>query len=162
MKKLIVWLLIVGALGFGGYRIWDRNTHRPAPVAIEMQTCAPGVALPCRAAAPAPVPPAVAPPVEHKAPHVAKPAPHKPVPPKGGGKAKPRPHTALVPAAAPARPASDAKFPRGADAGSSVLPVSCEKVRWYAENAPRLGKALAAAYHPTAAQLAAAKACLKG
>lgn len=155
MKKIIAWLLLAGMLGFGSYRIWDRNMQPPAPVASEQVQ-------------PAPVPPVVEAPVKAPAP-TAKPAPHKPrvapvqppEPPKGG-KAKSRPKAAPAPGSAPTRPHHvDQPFPRGADNGASTLPVSCATVRWYANNAPAIGEKLAATYNPTAAQIAAAKACLK-
>lgn len=159
MRKL-AWLLLILMLAFGGYRIWDRNaiTVPPEPVAIEQVQPIPEPLPPVVQPAPAPAP-------------VAKPAQRRPraepvrpsEPPKGGkpkAKAKPAPEPAVAPPrAAPAR--TNHVDRGGADNGASSLPVSCATIRWYASNAPALGRKLAATYNPTAAQIAAANACLK-
>lgn len=145
MHKL-AWLLLIVVLAFGGYRVWDRNAH---PVAIQP----PAITQPIET----PTPPVVQAPAPEPR---ARPAPRRPQPPKAPpGKPKIKPKPKAPPAATPPA-APDSKFPRGAANGAS-LPVSCATVRWYAKYAPALGQKLSAAYHPTAEQITAAKACLK-
>lgn len=141
MRKL-AWILLALVLTFGGYRVYDRNTQPVAPPEI-VQT----VEQPAPPVVQAPVP-------APKAKPAPRPAPQGKRTPRPVPKAKPRPKT---PPVAPAAP--DSKFPRGAANGA--LPVSCATVRWYAAHAPGLGQRMAAAYNPTAEQIAAAKACLK-
>lgn len=143
MRKSIAWMMLASALVFGGYRVWDRNTVPPVPVVIEQP-----VALPPVVQAPEPVP-------------APESAPIKPSRKKHGAKARHRQRNAQDPVLAPTTSASLAPHPAARDP-PAALPVSCATIRWYAANAPAEGKALAATYHPTAAQIAAVKACLRG
>lgn len=159
MRKTIAWLMLFSVLGFGGYRIWDRNTQPAAPVAIEQVQPAPAPSI---VQAPEPVKP-----VAKKRRHRADPPTAREQDPRPSiGIPRSKGKNAQAPAPAPTyslrtRGIRIAK-PREQSADNGALPVSCATVRWYAQNNRVAGEKLAAQFHPNAAQIAAAKACLKG
>lgn len=156
MRKF-AWLLLALMLVFGGYRVWDRNTQpallmEPPAVVQTVPAPEPPVVQPPQA----PEPPKAGPRPAGKRPPAASPREPRPKAAPAGKKAP-----VAAPAPAPkAPPPVDKPYPRAASA-EAALPVSCATVRWYAKHAPALGQSLADRYHPTAAQLAAAEACLK-
>lgn len=137
MKRAIIGGLLLSTVVWGGYRVVDRS--HPVPPTVSIEEIVPVV--------PASKPWVVETPWTFDAP--------KPVKQKRARKVKLK-APALKPVASTPPPVVAKKTP------DAVLPVSCEKVRWYRDHLSQsVLDSLEVTYKPTAEQKRAALACLK-